>query len=118
LNGKYSYIQETQSRGYYIMKEVASLIDELPPHKLFKNTIDIWIMIAGRKSELIVLGGPDFWFLGWIIERFLEQLFHNSPVYPPIVVSSYPNTYFRQMLPKAELTNHSAWNYVFFWSFS
>ena len=101
-NGKLFIFQKDTVAGYYHNDEVAVNLDNLPSHNLLKVTIEILVHDSWDGNPDDGISGPDYWFFGVDNQEIFRTTFSNSPCESTYCLyQSYPNTYFRQNVPKS-----------------
>lgn len=104
-NGKLFVFGEDTLAGYYHNEEVALNVSDLPSHNLLKVTIEIIVHDSWDGNADDGVGGPDYWFFGIDNQEIFRTTFSNSPCESTYCLyQSYPNTYFRQNVPKSGAT--------------
>ncbi|MBN3521394.1 hypothetical protein JYB62_15390 [Algoriphagus lutimaris] len=104
-NGKLFIFGKDTLAGYYHNEEVAVNLSDLPSHNLLKVTIDIIVHDSWDGNADDGVGGPDYWFFGIDNQEVFRTTFSNSPCESTYCLyQSYPNTYFRQNVPKSGAT--------------
>lgn len=101
-NGKLFIFQKDTVAGIYYNDEVAVNIDNLPAHNLLKVTIEILVHDSWDGNPKEGLSGPDYWFFGLDNQEIFRTTFSNSPCESTYCLyQSYPDTYFKQNVPKS-----------------
>jgi hypothetical protein len=101
-NGKLFIFGRDTLAGFYHNEEVAVNVSDLPAHNLLKVTVEIIIHDSWDGNPDDGVSGPDFWFFGIDNQEVFRTTFSNSPCESTFCLyQSYPNTYFRQNVPKS-----------------
>lgn len=104
-NGKLFIFGNDTLAGYYHNEEVAVNVSDLPSHNLLKVTVEIIVHDSWDGNADDGVGGPDYWFFGIDNQEVFRTTFSNSPCESTYCLyQSYPNTYFRQNVPKSGAT--------------
>ena len=87
--------------GYYHNEEVAVNLSDLPSHNMLKITLEVLIHDSWDGNQAGV-AGPDQWFFGVDSEEIFRTTFSNTPCESTYCLyQSYPDTYFKQNVPKS-----------------
>lgn len=101
-NGKLFVFQNDTVAGYYHNDEVSLNLENLPSHNMLKITTEILIHDSWDGNPDDGMSGPDYWFFGVDNAEVFRTTFSNSPCESTYCLhQSYPNTYFRQNVPKS-----------------
>ncbi len=101
-NGRLFIFRNDTVVGYYHNEEIAVNVPDLPEHNLLKVTMEILIHDSWDGNADDGVGGPDFWYFGVGNEEVFRTTFSNSPCESTYCLyQSYPDTYFRQNVPKS-----------------
>lgn len=101
-NGKLFIFGSDTLAGFYHNEEVALNVSDLPSHNLLKVTVEIIIHDSWDGNPDDGVSGPDFWFFGIDNQEVFRSTFSNSPCESTYCLyQSYPDTYFRQNVPKS-----------------
>jgi len=101
-NGKLFIFQRDTVAGFYHNDEVSVTLENLPSHNLLKITLDILVHDSWDGNPDDGIDGPDYWFFGLDEKEIFRTTFSNSPCESTFCLyQSYPDTYFRQNVPKS-----------------
>lgn len=101
-NGKLFIFGNDTLAGFYHNEEVAVNVSDLPSHNLLKVTVEIIVHDSWDGNPDDGVSGPDFWFFGIDNQEVFRSTFSNSPCESTYCLyQSYPDTYFRQNVPKS-----------------
>jgi hypothetical protein len=101
-NGRLFVFEKDTVAGYYHNEEIALSLSELPVHNLLKVTIEILVHDTWDGNASDNGNGPDQWFFGIDKEEVFRTSFSNTPCASTFCLyQSYPDTYFRQNVPKS-----------------
>ncbi|TDQ17235.1 hypothetical protein DFQ04_1887 [Algoriphagus boseongensis] len=100
-NGKLFIWRNDTIAGYYHNEEVAVTVQDLPAHNYIKITAEILIHDSWDGNPDDGISGPDYWYMGYGGDEIFRTTFSNSPCESTFCLyQSYPNTIFRQNVPK------------------
>jgi len=101
-NGKLFVFGRDTLAGFYHNEEVAVNVSDIPSHNLLKITIEIIVHDSWDGNPDDGVSGPDFWYFGVDNQEVFRSTFSNSPCESTYCLyQSYPDTYFRQNVPKS-----------------
>lgn len=104
-NGRLFIFQNDTIAGHYHNEEVSVKLENLPSHNMLKITTEILIHDSWDGNADDGLSGPDYWFFGIDDEEIFRTTFSNSPCESTYCLyQSFPNSYFRQNVPKSGST--------------
>lgn len=101
-NGKLFVFQRDTVAGFYHNEEVSVRLENLPSHNMLKVTTEILIHDSWDGNPDDGISGPDYWFFGLDNTEIFRTTFSNSPCESLFCLyQSFPNSYFRQNIPKS-----------------
>lgn len=101
-NGRLLIFENDTVVGYYHNEEIAVNLSGLPLHNLLKVTLEILIHDSWDGNASDKGNGPDQWFFGVDNEEVFRTSFSNTPCESTYCLyQSYPDTYFKQNIPKS-----------------